>query len=122
MNLVYNTTKSCGNDDKILNSRTTEIPLPTPFSVILSPIHIRNALPAVIVTTTTTTLFIPKLLIKPCLPKPIAIAIDSINAKATVTYLVYSIIFLRPSSPSFCISSSLGIAIVISCIIIELVM
>ena len=31
----------------ILIVRTIDIPLPTPLSVILSPIHIRKALPAV---------------------------------------------------------------------------
>ena len=36
-----------------------------------------------------------------------------------VTYLVIDAIFFLPSSPSFCISSNLGIAIVRSCIMIE---
>ena len=36
---------------------TIEMPLPTPFSVILSPIHMRKAEPAVIVAIVTTTLF-----------------------------------------------------------------
>jgi hypothetical protein len=44
------------------------------------------------------------------------------NHKATVTYLVMAAIFLRPSSPSLCISSSFGIAMVISCMIMEDVM
>ena len=43
---------SCGIREIILMVRTMEIPFPTPFSVILSPIHIRNALPAVNAATT----------------------------------------------------------------------
>ena len=48
-----------------------------------------------------------------------AMAEDWNRASATVRYLVYSAIFFLPSSPSFCISSSLGIAMVISCIMME---
>ena len=52
MNCVYNVTRSSGTREMILIRRTIEIPFPTPFSVIRSPIHIRNALPAVSVHTT----------------------------------------------------------------------
>ena len=38
--------------ERILIKSTMKIPFPTPFSVIRSPIHIRNALPAVSVHTT----------------------------------------------------------------------
>ena len=58
-------------------------------------------------------------MISPDLPKPTAIAILSIRARAIVTYLVIAAIFFLPSSPSFCISSNLGIAIARSCIIID---
>ena len=56
------------------------------------------------------------------IPNPTAIAIDSISARPTVTYLVIAAIFFLPSSPSFCISSSFGIAIVRSCMMIDDVM
>ena len=46
---------------------------------------------------------------------------DCKRASATVKYLVYSTIFFLPSSPSCCNSSSAGIAIVKSWIMIELV-
>ena len=58
----------------------------------------------------------------PCLPNPIAMAILSTKARPSVTYLVMEAIFFLPASPSFCISSSFGIAIVRSCIIMEEVM
>ena len=122
INCVYSVTKSSGIRERILIRRTIEIPFPTPFSVIRSPIHIRNALPAVSVQTTIaqfTKLYSSR---SPCLPNPTAIAIDSISARATVTYLVIAAIFFLPSSPSFCISSSFGIAIVRSCMIMEDVM
>ena len=52
MNCVYSVTKSSGTRETMLIRSTIEIPFPTPFSVIRSPIHIRNALPAVSVHTT----------------------------------------------------------------------
>jgi len=52
MNFSYSEVISLGMRDKMLMSRTIEIPFPTPFSVIRSPIHIRNADPAVNVRTT----------------------------------------------------------------------
>ena len=55
---------------------TIEMPLPTPFSVILSPIHIRKAEPAVIAAIVTKTLFRVKWVKRPWLPKPTAMAID----------------------------------------------
>ena len=51
MNLMYSVWKSLGTEDRILKRRTREIPLPTPLSVICSPIHIRSAEPAVIAIT-----------------------------------------------------------------------
>ncbi len=110
---------SCGTRDRILIVNTMEIPLPIPFSVIRSPIHIKNALPAVKAMMTVITLNALYVCKRPCLPKPIAMALDSISARTTVTYLVMDAIFFLPSAPSRCISSSFGIAIVISCIMIE---
>ena len=111
-----------GKDEMMLMIRIMDIPFPTPCSVILSPAHIRNAEPAVIAAITVITFNALYSVSNPCEPNPIAMAPDSINASPTVTYLVIAAIFLRPSSPSFCISSNLGIAIVISCIIMDEVM
>ena len=58
---------------------TMEIPLPTPLSVIRSPIHIRNALPAVNAAITVITFNALNCSSNPCRPNPIAIAPDSIN-------------------------------------------
>ena len=76
--------KSLGIEERILMRSTIEMPLPTPFSVILSPIHMRKAEPAVIVAIVTTTLFKVKWVRRPWLPKPTAMAIDSMSASATV--------------------------------------
>ena len=51
--MLYNVAKSLGIPDMMLIRRTIEIPLPTPFSVILSPSHISIAEPAVSAATTT---------------------------------------------------------------------
>ena len=48
-----------------------------------------------------------------------AMAVDWISARPMVTYLVMAAIFFLPSSPSRCISSSLGIAMVSSCMMME---
>ena len=87
-----------------------------------SPIHIRRADPAVMVTTQITTFHTLNSYSRPRPPKPIPIARDSIRARATVRYLVYSAIFLRPSAPSFCICSSAGMAMVRSCMMMDEVM
>ena len=63
---------------------TIEIPFPTPFSVILSPIHMITVDPAVNVTTAVITFSALNSIRSPLLPNPIAIARDSINASATV--------------------------------------
>ena len=121
-NLSYNNLKSLGIVEIILIKRIIEIPFPIPFSVICSPNHITRDAPA---TSAAVTMMISSTLLCIRLPpryKPIPIARPSITAKAMVTYRVYSRIFFLPSSPSFCISSNLGIAIVISCIIMEDVM
>ena len=62
-----------------------EIPLPIPLSVILSPNHIKNALPAVkdaVITTTFVKVRPPSKI--PELPNPMAIAIDSMIARPIV--------------------------------------
>ena len=84
MNFVYNILRSDGSEEIMLNKSTMDIPLPTPLSVILSPIHIRKALPAVIVHTTTTTLLKPYFISRPCVPKPTAMAIACNKARPTV--------------------------------------
>ena len=50
---VYNVAKSLGIPEIMLIKSTIDIPLPTPFSVILSPSHISIAEPAVSAATTT---------------------------------------------------------------------
>ena len=55
INVSYSVVMSLGTRDRMLIIRTIEIPFPTPFSVILSPTHIRNAEPAVRDTTTVIT-------------------------------------------------------------------
>ena len=56
-----------------------EIPLPTPYSVISSPIHIRNALPAVIAATTTMQFGTLKDSSNPLPPNPIELSVRSYN-------------------------------------------
>ena len=51
-NCSYSVPKSLGIREIMLITSTIEIPFPTPFSVILSPIHISTAEPAVKVTIT----------------------------------------------------------------------
>ena len=56
INLSYRVRTSFGTEEIMLNRSTIEIPFPTPYVVICSPIHISIALPAVMVTTATITL------------------------------------------------------------------
>ena len=84
-NCLNSPVSSCGILETMLIVRTMEIPLPIPFSVIFSPIHIKNALPAVNATITVITFNALYSCKSPCRPKPIAIALDSISANATVT-------------------------------------
>jgi len=51
--VLYNVAKSLGIPEIMLIKSTIDIPLPTPFSVILSPSHISIAEPAVSAATTT---------------------------------------------------------------------
>ena len=100
-----------GNLDIIPPNIISDIPFPIPFSVICSPNHIRKAVPAVKVNTTTAiekkSVFINALLNNPTLT-PIA----WINASTTVKYLVNCAIFLLPASPCLANSSKAGIAMV----------
>ena len=77
--------KSLGIREIILINNTIEIPFPIPFSVILSPTHIRNAEPAVNVNTATATFTKLYFTSNPLLPNPTAIAVDSTKASITVT-------------------------------------
>ena len=106
--------------DMIPTNIIIELPLPKPFSVILSPIHITSILPAtkVIITVETKN----KLLdCKARLTIPNVIPIACINPNTRAVYLVYAFIFFLPSSPDFCSSFKLSKPIVRSCIIIEAV-
>ena len=76
---------SSGIRERILIKSTIEIPFPTPFSVILSPIHIKNAEPAVNVSTTIAAFTKLYSTSNPLRPNPTAIAVDWIKAKRTVT-------------------------------------
>ena len=98
----------------MLYKRIIDIPFPTPFSVICSPNHIKKAEPAVNDTmmTETDVNVILSSVRYPLLPNPIAIAALSNTESPIVTYLVYSVSFFLPSSPSLCNSSKRGIAIV----------
>ena len=98
----------------------SEIPLPIPFSLISSPSHIRNAVPAES-TNTTTVIWKKSVLSRYCLKIPSVIPIACTNARATVRYLVYLAIFFLPSTPSLASLSSAGIAIVSSCSTIDAV-
>ena len=100
-------------------TRTMEIPLPTPFSVIRSPIHIRTVEPAVNAATSIITENALKCVRYPLLPKPMDIARDSKTDNTTVTIRVNCVSFFLPSSPSLWISSSLGKEIVRSWIMME---
>ena len=83
-NCSNNNVRSCGILEIILIVKTIEIPLPTPFSVILSPIHMITVEPAVNVTTAVIIFNALYSRSSPLLPNPIAIARDSIKASATV--------------------------------------
>ena len=77
-----------------------ELPLPNPFSVILSPIHINSILAD---TNVNITVIIKNALfdINAPLTIPNVIAIACINANTSAIYFVYLLIFFLPSSPDF---------------------
>ena len=84
--------KSWGTEERILKSRTREIPFPIPLSVICSPIHIRSAEPAVMAITQRATpatflarLALTKPIRRPLPPKPTAMAVDSSRERPIVT-------------------------------------
>ena len=93
----------------------SEIPLPIPRSVICSPSHMTNTVPAVSVSTVISRNPMPGLAtaiapLGPCmLSRKIAIPIPWMIERTTVPYRVYCVIFFRPSSPSFASFSKYGI-------------
>ena len=84
MNCWNNVAKSSGIRDTMLIKSTIEIPLPIPFSVILSPIHITKQLPATNAATAPKPLMKFASCNKPLLPKPIVIATASMRASTIV--------------------------------------
>ena len=80
------------------------IPFPMPRSVICSPSHMMNVVPAVSVITVIATKPNPgsSTRFPDELRSAIAIAADWITPRPTVTYRVHCVIFRRPISPSFC--------------------
>ena len=103
----------------------SEIPLPIPRSVICSPSHIRNAVPAVSVMTvisrngqpgfsTNAPWFMPS--------SPIAMPNPWIIAMPMVPKRVYWMIFFRPRSPSLASLARCGITTVSSCRMIDALM
>ncbi len=86
---------------------TREMPLPMPFSVINSPSHMTIIVPAVKLKAVRTLLARP-LASTPWVASPADVAKPWIKAKMTVPYLVYSLSFLRPSSPSLASFSQAG--------------
>ena len=107
---------------------TIEIPLPIPCSVINSPSHISNTEPAVMAVTDTIhsmAVGSPKVVVPPwrTVWRKINIkAIDWTTASGTVITRVHCWILRRPDSPSLWSSSSFGMALVNSWIIILAVM
>ena len=82
---------------------SSDMPLPTPRSVICSPSHMMNTLPVVSVRMVINTKPRPGFGTKlPAFSRPIAMNIDCTVLSNRVRYRVYIVIFLRPSSPSFC--------------------
>ena len=90
-----------------------EIPFPMPYSLICSPSHIRNAVPAV---RTMMMVIMLKALLSTIalLNRPIVRPTAWISPSTTVMYLVIAAIFLRPSAPSLARRSKYGNAIVSS--------
>ena len=102
----------------------SDMPLPTPRSVICSPSHMINAVPVVSEMMVIKTNPKPGLItIFPCMAcRPVAMPKDCISARITVKYRVHCVILRRPSSPSFCSFSSVGMTTVSSCRMIDAVM
>ena len=97
-----------------------ELPFPSPFSVILSPIHINIILAE---TNVMITVAIEKILsdVNALFITPRVIPTACIIANTNAVYLVYIFIFFLPSSPDFWSSFKLSKPTVKSCIMIEAV-
>jgi len=97
-----------------------EIPFPNPRSVICSPSHIKNMVPAVNVTTAVRRNPIPGVITKPADDSSArAIPRDWNKANPKVPYRVNCVIFRRPASPSFFICSKVGNTYVNNCMMID---
>ena len=86
---------------------SSDMPLPIPRSVICSPSHMMNALPVVRVSIVISTNPQPGLVTNAapalvCFSSVTAMPSDCMALRMTVRYRVHCVIFLRPSSPSFC--------------------
>ena len=109
---------------------SSEIPLPTPRSVISSPSHMITAVPAVIVITIVTTVNTESLTsserLKPENSRPdlasATMPVDCRMASPTVRYRVYWVIFAVPDCPSSCSVSSRGMTTASSCMMMLAVM
>ena len=110
---------SCGPLVTIPAKIITEIPFPIPFSVICSPIHIRNAVPAVKESVIVINPIIPVSSSAPELLRLMYKPAAWMNAKITVPYLVHLAITFLPSSPSLDNLSRAGIATARSCMMID---
>ena len=91
-----------GKPTTIPEKISNDIPFPTPRSVICSPNHMMNALPVVRVIMVKSRKLQPGFSAKPPFSRPTAMPNDCTELKMTVMYRVHCVIFLRPSSPSFC--------------------
>ena len=104
--------RSPGSPARIFTIRTIEIPLPTPFFFISSPITIHKTEPLIIQTIANIP-FIQFISWKmPDFVKPMTMAALSTTASPSAVHRFTHSIFLRPYSPSFCISSNFGMTIV----------
>ena len=113
---------SIGTLEIIPTNIIIELPLPKPFSVILSPIHINNILADTnvkIIVEIKNILSVLRALKPLIIPNVIPIACT--RASANAVYLVYLLIFFLPSSPDFWSSSRLSKPIVRSCKMIDAV-
>eukprot|EP01139_Manchomonas_bermudensis_P007649 Amastigsp_a182117_8.p3 type:complete len:118 gc:universal Amastigsp_a182117_8:295-648(+) len=87
-----------------------EMPLPRPRSVICSPSHIRNMVPATRLTTAVKRKPKPGLITRPAWPSSaMAMPSDWKMARPRVPKRVYCVILRRPASPSFFSCSNVGI-------------
>src|SRR6202453_549423 len=100
----------------------TDMPLPTPRSVISSPIHMMTAVPATMVMTIVamrnTDAFVMTDSVQPGKSVPLRASsmypVDCRIARPMVRYLVYCVIFAWPDWPSFLSVSSRGMTTVSS--------